>query len=392
MPHILTSNHNQIITPSTVDGVTFLYVATSFKEDKICVKVDDKYFLLTKIKKNGNYLIKLDSTTRVTPVSLGKKALKAYMKLSKAQIIFSNIDNKKSKLEPEKKYLKDINYFVNDFKTDKEICVEVGFGSGRHLLYQAKKNPDTLFIGIEIHTPSIEQMLKQVKLENITNILAINYDARLFLEFLQSNSVSRIFVHFPVPWDKKPHRRVISKEFIDESLRVLKPNGSLELRTDSLNYYEYSKNLLSKYKKQKVVIEKNKDLAISSKYEDRWKKQGKDIWDLTIYANELSKNIKIDKDFSFNINNNFSLDNLDKKLLKKPIVLDSFVVHFRDIFYINNTKALLHLTFGSFNKPIVKYIVIDKKTAKYFQSNPIPTKANRLAHKLIEEYLNKATS
>jgi len=31
---------------------------------------------------------------------------------------------------------------------------------------------------------------------------------------LSSNIADRLFVHFPVPWDKKPHRRVISPQFL----------------------------------------------------------------------------------------------------------------------------------------------------------------------------------
>lgn len=387
MPHILTTKHNDIPTPSNLDGVDFNFIAKSSKEDKISVCVEDKSFFLTKLKKDENYLIKVDSTTRVTPVSVVKKAIRSYGKLCNSKILFSNIESKNLKLEPKKEYLKDIEFFVNDFHCDKEICVEVGFGSGRHLLYQAKENPHIQYIGLEIHTPSIEQILKQVKLENLTNILVVNYDARLFLEFLQSNSVSRVFVHFPVPWDKKPHRRVISKEFIDESLRVLKINGTLELRTDSLKYYEYSKGLFDDYKEQKVIIEKNQDLQVSSKYEDRWKRQGKDIWDLTIFANENSKQIYIDKSFSFNLKN-FVFSNIKDRLPNKPVVKNGFVVHFEHVFTIDKVNGLIHLTMGSFNKPLAIYLIITNNEVKYFNSNPIPTSANKKAHRLIENILD----
>ena len=45
-----------------------------------------------------------------------------------------------------------------------------------------------------------------------------------------------------MPWDKKPHRRVINEDFINESVRVLKRDGFLHLRTDSDNYFNYSLN------------------------------------------------------------------------------------------------------------------------------------------------------
>ena len=382
MPHILVKKHKKISTPSTVDGVDFLYVAYSNYENKVLVKCDNKKFFLTLKEKDGNILVKIDTTTRVFPVSIVKQAINSYATLSKAEVLFSNTNNISTKIEPTKKFFKNIQYFVSDFQTTKDILIEVGFGSGRHLIYQALKNPNKIIIGLEIHTASIEQMLRQVNIQKITNIIAINYDARLFLEFMQSNSVSKIFVHFPVPWDKKPHRRVMSYEFIKQSLRALKIDGTLELRTDSPNYYEYSKELYESFDKFPSKIIKNKDLEVVSKYETRWKKQGKDIWDLILTSNT--------KDDNLVINNNFSFENILKNkidLPPKPIIKDDFLVHFENIFNINENDLMIHITMGSFNKPVSKFITIIDNKASYFQSSPIPTSANIKAHKLICEYL-----
>ncbi len=385
MPHLLVSKHLTIDTPSVCDDVSFKFVATSSKEDKVLVEVEDKQFFLTLRQKDDKVLVKVDGSTRVSPVSIVKKAINAYGKISGAKVLFSNTSNESQKIPPKKEFLKDISYFINDFHTDKEILVEVGFGSGRHLIYQALKNPDKIIIGLEIHTPSIEQMLKHVNIQQITNILAVNYDARLFLEFMQSNSVSQIFVHFPVPWDKKPHRRVMSIEFIEESLRALKDGGTLELRTDSPNYFEYSSELYTKFPNHKSSIVKNQDLEVTSKYETRWKKMGKDIWDLTINSNTLDDKLIINKDFSFDKN----IDITKVKLDKKPMVKSDFLVHIENILYFNtnNDSMLIQLTMGSFNKPVSKFILIENSQASYFQGNPIPTSANIKAHNLIKELL-----
>ena len=96
-------------------------------------------------------MIKLDVTTRVTPINIAKKALQAYIDITGCEVISSNITMHGSRMEPKKEYLKDISYFVDEFHSTKDICIEVGFGSGRHLLYQAKTNRDKIYIGIEIH-------------------------------------------------------------------------------------------------------------------------------------------------------------------------------------------------------------------------------------------------
>lgn len=389
MPHILLNKHDDIKLGSTenVDS-KFTFIANSTYDKKIGVELDGKEFLLTKVDKKGNDLIKLDVPTRLTPVSLMKKALNEYAQVSGEEVIFTNTHSIKNKVEPEQEYLKTIDYFIEDFKTNKEIYVEVGFGSGTHLLHQASQNPDKIVIGLEIHTPSIEQVLKQAKLQGINNILVVNYDARLFLEFLKSNSVGRIFVHFPVPWDKKPQRRVMSPEFIEESMRVLKINGTLELRTDSPRYFAYSYSLMKYFSQYPHTLKENEDLAVVSKYEARWKRQEKNIWDLTIFATQNSPEVELEGSFDFD--DEYDCEYIENNLPKKAIVMEDYLVHFESLYVINdeNKKGLLiKLTLGSFNKPITKYIVIENKKARYFQGDPIKTKSNLLAHEIIKKSL-----
>lgn len=385
MPHILLEPHNDI---NIIDGSDFTFIAKGRYDQKIGALLENREFLLTKVPKKDNTLVKLDNATRLTPVSLMKTALNSYAEQSNAKILSSNTNSIYNKMKPEEKYLKDIEYFANEFQTDKEIWVEVGFGSGVHLLHQAVQNPDKLIIGLEIHYPSIEQVLKQVKIQNITNVLVVNYDARLFLEFLNSNSVGRVFVHFPVPWDKKPHRRVMSVGFIAEAMRVLKIDGSLELRTDSPNYFEYSSSLLDEFKEYPHKILKNKDLDVTSKYEARWKRQEKDIWDVTIYSTQNSPEIEFKTDFSFQAP--YDLEKIKTSLPKGAIVDKEYLINFEDYYEIdtNNQNALLvKVTFGSFNRPVTKYIFITNDSARYFQGEPIKTRINLEAHQKILEFL-----
>ena len=387
MPHILLEPHNDInLDENNSLKSRFNFVAKSQYDQKISVNIGEKEFLLTKVDKKGNHLIKLDNPTRLTPVSLMKTALNDYAAVSKAKLLFSNTDSMyKNKIPPQEKYLKNIDYFVNEFKTDKEIYVEVGFGSGTHLIHQAKTNPDKIVIGLEIHTPSIEQVLKQTLLQNIENILVINYDARLFLEFLRSNSVGKIFVHFPVPWDKKPHRRVMSNQFIEESLRVLKIDGTLELRTDSPKYFEYSSGLLDNFKEYPHEIKTNEDLDVVSKYEARWKRQEKTIWDVTITSTQNSPEVVLEGNFDFP--GKLDIQKIKNDLPQKAVIKEDYLVHFETIYTIDENSFLIKLTLGSFNKPVTKYILINNGTARYFQGHPIKTRSNLDSHKLILEYL-----
>ncbi|QKE28968.1 tRNA m7G46 methyltransferase [Arcobacter acticola] len=397
MPHIVFERKELITTPSQKDGVDFEFIAKSYNftqktrktEYRIALKNQGKEFLLSLKPKDENFMIKADKVTRLSPVTLVKNALNAYVSLNNANVLFSNTHNLKLKDESKSEYLKDINYFVDEFNTEKEIQIEIGFGSGRHLLHQAKVNPNIQFVGLEIHYPSIEQLLKQLELQNITNVLVVNYDARLFMEFIESNKVGKIFVHFPVPWDKKPHRRIYSNEFVNEALRVLKISGTLELRTDSRKYFDFCTEVLTNLPKGRITIDINKDLAVSSKYEDRWKKQGKNIYDVVLEAFNEDANINLDFDFSFDFEVNF--ENILKDIPTKSIIEKNFFIHVEELYVIEDIKnsGLIKLTMGNFDRPVTKYLYVNEGKISYYQGNPLPTSANIDAHKKLKEILSK---
>jgi tRNA (guanine-N7-)-methyltransferase len=397
MPHIVFEKKDLITIPSQKDGVDFKFIAKSYNftqktrktEYRIALEHENKEFLLSLKPKNDDFMIKADKVTRISPVTLVKNALNAYVNLNDANVLFSNTNNLKQKEEIINKYLKDINYFVDEFNTDKEIQIEIGFGSGRHLLHQAKENPHIQFIGLEIHYPSIEQLLKQLEIQNITNVLVVNYDARLFMEFIESNKVGKIFVHFPVPWDKKPHRRIYSNEFVNEALRVLKVGGTLELRTDSRKYFDFCTEVLTNLPKGRITIDINKDLAVSSKYEDRWKKQGKNIYDVVLEAFNIDENINLNFDFSFDFKIDFN--KILKDIPTKSLIEKNYFIHVEELYTIENrdNSGLIKITMGNFDRPVTKYIYVNEGNVSYYQGNPLPTSSNISAHEKLKEILSK---
>ncbi len=380
MPHIKVKPFNtEIIDAAAGDFIRFRAIGE--KKEIVLIKTPKSELFLDIIKRDGEYLVKPNKITKGSDTALLKDVLNRFAKELNLEVLHANTAPKPNKPKIADEFFKSIEDFYN-FKTDfKKIKLEVGFGSGRHLLYRAKEESDTLFIGIEIHSASINQLLKQINLQGIKNIWVANYDARLLLEMLPSNILDTIYVHFPVPWDKKPHRRVISKAFINEALRVLKKRGKLELRTDSQNYFEYSLELFSSLKQSSFKVEKNIDIPIVSKYEARWRKMDKDIYTLTLDSLEESK-VK-------ELNIDFTLENLNinAKITRKNIVKDDFFVHFGAKYDIVNSRGFVaECSFGGFNTPEKKMIVVDKKSY-YLPTLPVKSLVNYKAHKLIKEVL-----
>ncbi len=395
MPNIQTRACRPVDLPRTVDGFTFESRAQAQKnrnEALILTRYGDRKFLLQILKREkkgeSDYLIKVDKLTRLAPVTIMQDALKAFAKLHDLELTFSNIAPQKRSIVKTDDFaiLKDVDFFATQLTYEKPLLVEVGFGSGRHLLYQAKAHPDKLVIGIEIHRPSIEQVIKQCKLQNLHNVLIADFDARIFMQLLASNSVEKLFVHFPVPWDKKPHRRVISKAFVEEAMRVLKPGGKLELRTDSENYFAYSFDTFNALNRYDLQIKKNHDLAVTSKYEDRWRRMEKNIYDLMLTCETLSPDkaqiapLQFEEEIPFaRVKERFA--NVTRKT-------DDAFVHFESLYEIDANSGLIRLTMGAFEKPEHKYLLFKQNKIQYFPKQTLAIAQNIKAHNMIKEFFH----
>ncbi len=389
MPHIRIAAFEVPKTPSTTEGVTFQWYAENIEqrgEGILSVVVSDIPFLLQVKPKDGSVLIKSEKITRPSPNALIKRALQAYIASTKPRLLYSNIANvDQAKLKEPLPSLKEIASFRPDDLPEKPVWIEIGFGSGRHLIHQAKRHPEVHFIGLEIHRPSLEQVMRRIDAENLQNVWVVDYDARLFMELLPSNRVGRIFLHFPVPWDKKPHRRVVSDSFLSEAMRVLEPGGTLELRTDSENYFHYAMEVFTKPERVRLTLEKNGEAAVRSKYEERWLRQEKDIYEIRVESLQLAP--KRDLQVSFDFPCCPPLKNLYERKPEKAWVKNDLFVHIERFYAINENEGLIRLSLGSFDRPEHKFLLLRGGKVAYFPHEPVATRTNFKAHGLIKEWL-----
>lgn len=372
--------------PYSKDDVEFLWLAKNGNVSLIYTKVQEESFFLQIKKAQNGFVIKGDKHTKPSKIGYLQKALKIFKEGFCEDIINEAFGLKNNALIEKTPFIVD-NFDELLSRLQGKIYIEIGFGSGRHLLYQAKENPNVLILGVEIYNPALTQVAKLAKAQNVNNILLIQSDARLLLSVLKSKSVEKIFLHFPVPWDKKPHRRVIGKDFCKECARVLVQNGRFELRTDSFEYFNFTLEQFLTFPAPKFSLRKNENLEISSKYEDRWKKQEKNIYDLWVRNfNQECKNYELNE---FNLSSvEFSKEDLKKieqNFKNITIKKDDFFLHFESI-YKQDENLLLKVAFGAFNKPEHCYLHLDK-TIDFAFKEPFKIQENIKAINELKEIL-----
>lgn len=372
--------------PYSKDDVEFLWLAKNDNVSLIYTKVQEESFFLQIKKAQNGFVIKGDKHTKPSKIGYLQKALKIFKEGFCEDIINEAFGLKNNALIEKTPFIAD-NFDELLSRLQGKIYIEIGFGSGRHLLYQAKENPNVLILGVEIYNPALTQVAKLAKAQNVNNILLIQSDARLLLSVLKSKSVEKIFLHFPVPWDKKPHRRVIGKDFCKECARVLVQNGRFELRTDSFEYFNFTLEQFLTFPAPKFSLRKNENLEISSKYEDRWKKQEKNIYDLWVWNfNQDCKNYELNE---FNLSSvEFSREDLKKieqNFKNITIKKDDFFLHFESI-YKQDENLLLKVAFGAFNKPEHCYLHLDK-TINFAFKEPFKIQENIKAVNELKEIL-----
>ena len=124
--------------------------------------------------------------------------------------------------------------------------VELGSGSGLHLVKLAEQNPDTLCVGLEIRFKRAFKTGEKAERDGLPNLLVMRTDARQIRQIFKPGEVSGFFVNYPDPWDKRRWRknRLLNAEFLQTMRELLSPEGFFRYKTDHQEYFASTRSLL----------------------------------------------------------------------------------------------------------------------------------------------------
>lgn len=125
-----------------------------------------------------------------------------------------------------------------DAASPPQTWLEIGFGGGEHLVWQAAHNPSINVIGCEPFIDGVVKVLRAIDEDGLRNIRLYEHDARDLLAWLPAASIDRAFILFPDPWPKKRQqkRRLVSPATLDLMARIMKRGAELRIGTDIADY------------------------------------------------------------------------------------------------------------------------------------------------------------
>lgn len=132
------------------------------------------------------------------------------------------------------------------FKNNNPLVLELGCGKGEYSVGLAKRFPDKNFIGIDIKGARFWRGAKTALEENISNVGFLRTQIELLEYAFAENEVDEIWITFPDPQIKykRTKHRMTNARFLERYKKVLKPDGVVNLKTDSEFMHGYTLGLL----------------------------------------------------------------------------------------------------------------------------------------------------
>ncbi len=176
--------------------------------------------------------------------------------------------------------------FEQVFERRAPTILEIGFGMGETTARIAAQHPENNFIGIEVHSPGVGSLLKQIAEQALANVRVIQHDAvEVVRDMIAPGSLRGIHVFFPDPWPKKRHhkRRLLQPDFVSALSQRLERGGYLHVATD---WQEYAEHILEVLTAEPLL--ENSALGYAprpahrpqTKFEKRGLSLGHGVWDI----------------------------------------------------------------------------------------------------------------
>lgn len=161
--------------------------------------------------------------------------------------------------------------------------VEIGAGDGLFSAELATLHPDKTFLTIDVKADRLQKGAYEALARGLTNISFLRARADQIDQILESHSVESVWITFPDPFPKKRSagRRLTHPTFLKKYQSVLAPSGSLYLKHDNRDFFQWSleQQVLEKWTIRELSFDLHEsalsdEYKILTTYEKRWLSEG----------------------------------------------------------------------------------------------------------------------
>lgn len=131
------------------------------------------------------------------------------------------------------------------FGNNNPVILELGCGRGEYTIGLAKMFPEKNFIGIDIKGSRMWRGAKTANDEGMNNVGFLRTRIEFILSFFGKKEIDEIWITFPDPQLKKNRakKRLTGPAFLKMYSNFLKPDGRINLKTDSQFLHNYTRSV-----------------------------------------------------------------------------------------------------------------------------------------------------
>lgn len=173
------------------------------------------------------------------------------------------------------------------FKNDNPLVLELACGKGEYSVGQGRMFPDKNFLGLDIKGNRIWKGAKTALDEGLQNVAFLRCMIHNIEEYFEQDEIDEIWITFPDPQHRKSkaRHRLTNPRFIAKYQELTKKGGTLNLKSDSTRFYEYTREVAMELGLEVLVDnadiyawdERPEVLNIKTFYEKMWLDEGKKI-------------------------------------------------------------------------------------------------------------------
>ena len=172
------------------------------------------------------------------------------------------------------------------FGDDRPLELEIGFGKGEHMAWQASQRHDHGFIGCEPFLDGVVGALMKIDELGLDNVRLHMGDAIDVLERLPDASLDRAWLLHPDPWPKARHakRRFMNDGPIGLIARKMKAGGEFRFGTDHPVYVRWAMMIMGRSPDFEWLGETPHDFLVrpddwpETRYEAKARAKGHEVW------------------------------------------------------------------------------------------------------------------